>query len=215
MLVEPGSAGLNPIVGSRRVRRGGRPSADAARVVAIARLAPSLSDATRSDDWSTREPAIPVVLLTESRVSETSRDHPHPQSTSPLREDLRALRAGRRRWVILALLVLAFAVRFPGVFWGANFPIDIFALHNTDEGTHLALARHLVTPPSARTTLPKYPPATAVPVVFTAKLARAVRGLPTTPLPEKHRIIMLGRAFAVVAGTLTVFAVMLLALRLA
>jgi hypothetical protein len=138
------------------------------------------------------------------------------QSAPSMRREVgELLSRGSRRWVVLGLLALAAAVRLPGVFWGANFPIDIVALHNTDEGTHLNLARHLVTPASARTSLPKYPPATAVPVVLTIAAYRAMQGLPATPLPEKHRVIMLGRAFAVVAGSLTVVAVMLLALHLA
>jgi hypothetical protein len=132
-----------------------------------------------------------------------------------MREDLSVLLgAARRRWAVLGLLALALVVRVPGVFWGANFPIDIFALHNTDEGTHLNLVRDILEPNRARSALPKYPPATAVPVVLTVQLTRAARGLFSGSLPEKHRIVMLGRAFAVIAGTLTVLAVMLLAVRL-
>jgi hypothetical protein len=132
-----------------------------------------------------------------------------------MREDVKALLgAGGRRWATLGLLLLALVVRAPGVFWGANFPIDVVALHNTDEGTHLNIARDLLAPERARVATAKYPPATAVPVVLSVQLYRAVRGLPSGSVPEKHRLVMLGRAFAVVAGTLTVLAVMLLALRL-
>ena len=133
-----------------------------------------------------------------------------------MRDDLSALLgAARRRWAVLGLLVLALAVRAPGVFWGANFPIDIFALHNTDEGTHLNLVRDILVPERARTALPKYPPATAVPVVLSVRLSRVARGLDAGSVPEKHRVVMLGRAFSVIAGSLTVVAVMLLAVRLA
>lgn len=46
-------------------------------------------------------------------------------TTPSMRADLASLfRRGRRRWTVLAIVLLGLAVRIPGVFWGTNFPLD-------------------------------------------------------------------------------------------
>lgn len=136
-------------------------------------------------------------------------------TTAP-RDDFAALTSEpQKRRIVLFILAVALVARVPGVFWGANFPMDGWTEHHIDEFTHVALANTMIDPSSGpETDPPKYPKGTAAMIAIPFKAYRIATGRQNAPLPEVRSLIVPGRWISVVYGVATVLLSMLFAHRL-
>jgi hypothetical protein len=123
---------------------------------------------------------------------------------------------------VAAAVLLALAVRVPGVFWGDDFPGG-FHGHHVDEWTHVVNAEVLIDPKSPPRWRPNpYPKGlaahVAVPVLAAQKIAGRDFGAPAETraavIPDDRTLILAGRAWSVVYGALSVLVLHLLARRL-
>jgi 4-amino-4-deoxy-L-arabinose transferase-like glycosyltransferase len=121
---------------------------------------------------------------------------------------------------LLAAVLLALAARVPGVFWGDNFPGG-FRRHHVDEWTHLVNAGVLIDPKTPPRTQP-YPKGlaahVAVPILVKEKLSSR-GGSPAADaqegvVPPERTLVLLGRAWSVAYGALTIVVLYFLARRL-
>ena len=115
-----------------------------------------------------------------------------------------------QRLVLLGALLLALLVRFPGVFWGYDFPAG-WQSHHPDEATHWVKAEPLIDPSFKPRFRHPYPPAMGVHVAAPFLLLRAVRGeLRDNPPPSRIAITVAGRVVSVLYGTASVYLLFLL-----
>ena len=129
---------------------------------------------------------------------------------------------GRNAAIILGPAILALAARLPGLWWGDDFPGG-FHGHHVDEWTHVVNAEILIDPKSPPRWRPNpYPKGlaahVALPVLAQQRLSGRDFGASTDTgarlVPPDRTLILLGRAWSVVYGVLTVVVLFFLARRL-
>jgi Dolichyl-phosphate-mannose-protein mannosyltransferase len=123
---------------------------------------------------------------------------------------------------VLCAAVLALAARLPGVWWGDSFPGG-FHGHHVDEWTHVVNAEILIDPKSPPRWHPNpYPKGlaahVATPVVAWQQISgrdfAAATETRARVVPPDRTLILLGRAWSVLYGVLTVVVLYFLARRL-
>src|SRR5262245_50793257 len=119
---------------------------------------------------------------------------------------------GQSFLAVAGAVILACAVRIPGVLWGENFPGG-FHGHHVDEWTHVVNAEVLIDPKTPPRWHPNpYPKGLAVHVAVPVLVAQKLSGRDFASaaesrsrlVPPDRTLILLGRAISVLYGGLTV-----------
>ena len=116
---------------------------------------------------------------------------------------------------LLGALLVGFLVRFPGVYWGNNFPTGWYG-HHPDEYTHLVNTETMIAAYEAPRWPPHpYPKGMAAHVAVPILVLHGIRGEPIFENPPTPQgIIVPGRIVSVLYGTASILIVFLLSRRL-